>query len=457
MFIKKLISSDYLSKAFDLIGEGLSNHPQCLQLKYYHALALARIGNDAIAVKIVRNILKDKNLSEDLKSEIISLNGRIEKDLYLSVTDESLKQTHAKRSATLYFKAFNLTKSAYSGINAATMFFLSGQTKKSQSIAECVIEQINRDLATNRNDYWILATLAEAQLILRKIKDAILSYKKAVELANDNLGDIASMWRNISLLETNIYIPEELKKIFSFGNVVVFSGHMIDHPDRTKSNRPLRFPQDNRLEDSLRNTIKNKLNDLNATIGYCSLAAGSDILFALEMLERKAELHIVLPFEKNDFYITSVDFGEKRLKKWRHLFDEILEKATEVHYATEEPYLGDDILFSYTNDFMQGLAINRANRLMAKAHALLVLEPQSVSATGGTNDFLQRWESNNYPYDIINLKDIRYQTVMDLKYTKTNPSPAKNQSVDQPMLKTLSIRREVKIMLFADVKNFSKL
>ena len=88
--------------------------------------------------------------------------------------------------------------------------------------------------------------------------------------------------------------------------------------------------------------IREKLDELNATIGYASAACGSDILFGEQLCargkERHVEYHIVLPFALHDFYSTSVDFGVPEMQAWRVRCDALLTRPTEVHYATTEPF-----------------------------------------------------------------------------------------------------------------------
>src|SRR5262249_1745755 len=137
--------------------------------------------------------------------------------------------------------------------------------------------------------------------------------------------------------------------------------------------------------------INEVLADLNATVGFCSAACGSDILFAERMLERQAEVHIVLPFARDDFYSSSVDFGLPEMAPWRLRCDTVLERATQVHYATTEGYLGHDVLFDFGNSFMQGLAILRAKQRGVIAQAVAVLDATASARQGGTTSFLGAW------------------------------------------------------------------
>ena len=108
------------------------------------------------------------------------------------------------------------------------------------------------------------------------------------------------------------------------------------------------------------------------------------ILFAEQMLEHQKELHIVLPFNAADFYATSVDFGLAEMSQWRKRCDHVLAHATEVHYATTESFLGDEVLFEFVNTFTQGLAITRAAQLGVEPYALAVHDPAAPGLFGGT-------------------------------------------------------------------------
>lgn len=176
-----------------------------------------------------------------------------------------------------------------------------------------------------------------------------------------------------------INIPDELFDAPGAGTVVIFSGHMIDSPNRT----PMRFPDSG--ERRAADAIRDKIQALNAKIGYSSAACGGDILFLEAMQNREAETHIFIPFLKQDFIRTSVSFSHKR---WIERFDNVLSKATSVTYSTEERYQGNDILFRYCNDCMREAALLHAAKLGKEVIGLLLLEERSESEPGGTRDML---------------------------------------------------------------------
>jgi class 3 adenylate cyclase len=108
--------------------------------------------------------------------------------------------------------------------------------------------------------------------------------------------------------------------------------------------------------------------------GYGSLGCGSNILFAEALLSHGAELHVVLPFRKEEFIQLFVTPGGPL---WVNRFQSCLDKATTVNYATDESFLGDQELFKYASHFATGLALLRGSYLDTSVQ-------QIVPVTSGT-------------------------------------------------------------------------
>ena len=452
-FGRRLIQAGHPTRAFDLIREGRRRHEGDAELQYLAALALARGGNVSMASGCTYDLLQRSDLDPPLKVEALSLIGRLNKDLYARAKSPRLRARFARESADFYGKAYRLSGGFFPGINAATMSLLMGRRRKARSIAADLVRQLKAQLSSSREtrDYWLLATLGEAHIILGDQDGAASWYREAVTCTAGNVGDLASARRQAMLLRDKTEVSEEVLALLSRGRLVAFAGHMIDHPSRQARKLPTRFPPDPRLERSVSRAIRKELDSLNAGVGYCSAACGSDILFAEQMLKRDAELHIVLPFDRGDFYHTSVDFGLPEMARWRKRCDRVLAQATEVHFGTTEPFLGDDVLFEFTNTFTQGLAITRARELGVEPCALVVLDPSSSKRIGGTRYFKERWTSSGREARVIDLAALRANAPVKARGLTRGPS--------RPNAKVAKgkIKRQLKAMLFADVKNFSKL
>ncbi len=88
--------------------------------------------------------------------------------------------------------------------------------------------------------------------------------------------------------------------------VFLFSGHMIDAPDRELP----RFPAGK--ERAAATAISSKLDELRgnpADMGLCSGACGGDLLFAEACLEHGINLQIRIPFDEPTFLKNSVTFA----------------------------------------------------------------------------------------------------------------------------------------------------
>ena len=88
--------------------------------------------------------------------------------------------------------------------------------------------------------------------------------------------------------------------------VFLFSGHMLDKPDRKEA----RFPAVS--EAAVRQAIAKTLNQLGAgpsDIGLCGGACGGDLLFAETCLGFGMHLEIHIPFDEAVFLETSVTFA----------------------------------------------------------------------------------------------------------------------------------------------------
>ena len=222
------------------------------------------------------------------------------------------------------------------------------------------------------------------------------------------MGDVASMSRQVTLIRRMSPVSDEILDVFDLGKIVVFAGHLIDHPDRLSNRRlKVRFPPDPDLEEAVRQVIRQKLIKMNARIGYCSVACGADILFAEELLKlKRTTLHVVLPFALKDFYKTSVDFGledNEYLQKWRERCDKVIRAASEVHYATNDLFLGDEVLFDYGNSFSQARAqqttTGRTGRGVTAVVELFTHRPPVIFVLQGASHDSESGYRNHPPSD----------------------------------------------------------
>jgi len=203
----------------------------------------------------------------------------------------------------------------------------------------------------------------------------------------------------------------------------------------------LMFEEDGAEEPALAGRIAATLDELDAREAYGPLACGADILIAEAMLARGGRLDVVLPFAEDDFIAVSVLCGGE---SWLPRYLACRDAAHAVHFATPLAYVDDDNQFAYNTRFAMGLSALRARELGAEAVQLAVSSntARSFSETGiaGTAADIGIWER------------------LGKRTVTVDAGPvARNLRFPPKQVAPEHVRREIRSILFADYKGFSRL
>lgn len=438
--------------AYDVLAQGLKNWPSDLRLQQLLALALARSGATHRANSLLLELLESGHQDE----ETLGLLARTHKDLWIQATNPEEQKRQLSLAAERYEQAYHLTGSYYPGINAATMAMLLGEEERAGAIArevrELCLQKLKPVSQRSGYEYWLLATLGEAALILREWSEAEDWYAQAVQLGQGRYGDLSSTRRNAMLLVQ--YLEGDTGRVrqwFHMPRVVVFSGHTIDPPGRSK----LRFPP--QMESTVYQAIRDRLAQLDASLGYASAACGSDILFLEAILERKGEAHIVLPYNKEQFIKNAVDIIPG--SNWIERFEQVLKQATEVIVASNRKLQESHILYEYGNRLLHGLAKMRSEQLDTELVPLAVWNGKPSNDLGGTASVIQHWRKWGYEVEVIDLESILQQQSFTLPIRSEDDPTTCNLEASSPPAPASSLEssRQIMALLFADAVNFSKL
>ncbi|MBK5278120.1 MAG: DUF4071 domain-containing protein [Bacteroidia bacterium] len=384
--IEKLIHQGHYFEARSLATSTLSESDD-LRVKQLHALAISKSGGAQAAKDYLEPIYQKH--PED--PETAGILGGIYKELFKN----SQETKYALLSRDTYHQNFTATGNYYTGINAATMSIIAGKAAKGKEIAG---ELINK-LSESSSDFWEVATLAEAHLIKRDKTKAMSLYFQVIQMAGDDWGKINSVFNQLWLLNHYLPVPSEILKAFSPPTVVAFVGHMIDHQDRLMP----RFPEV--IELKVKNSISNAIKTLHAKIGYCSLACGSDILFAEAMAETNAQVTIYLPFNKADFLKTSVAFAGEH---WVKRFEDLIKKYP-VKVMTSENFDGNAELFSFHGKVLLGTSLLKSQLLHADAGLITVQSQRDLEGKeGGTRDMINTWP---FPSKIVRINPDEFHSL----------------------------------------------
>ena len=376
--------------AYDVLGEGHEKIPGDLRLTQLFCLSLIKCGYLIKARNLLSRLVKQGKQDE----ETLGILGRVYKEMWSISSDGAPDHPSLKKSRNLYLKAFANTRGNYSGINAASLSLIMGDLKTAHKLARMVINICSESLKEeqNKKDYWIIATLGEAFILLGKQKQAEKYYGLARKISGKNYSSIASTRRQLTLLSRYTDVDESVLATLQIPPVVAFTGHMLDAPTRKSPRFPVAAVQ------PVVRRIDAVLKQLDAGISYSSAACGADVLFLECMQKRGAETNVILPFDRDDFFDTSVSFAGQ---EWVHRADQVLERASRVNHANQGRYGGDDLLFAYANTMIMGQAILRSRLLETDAHLLTVWDGKRNGAAGGTSEFVEIWESLGMPITAI--------------------------------------------------------
>jgi class 3 adenylate cyclase len=420
--------------AYDVLGEALAFRPQDARLKTLRALALARCGAAGKANAILRELYEGGQRDE----EIVGILASTHKTLWLETGAAEARALHLRRCAELYVEAYELSGGYWSGINAATFAWLTGDRPRAEKLAGAVRAACLREIEkTGAEDCWLSATLGEAALVLGEIEDAKAWYRRAYGALRGGYGNLAATRRNARLLLSERSLQQSfLSECLPRPHVVVFTGHLVDAPGRASP----RFPP--AREATVRAKIRERLAERDAKIGFAQAACGSDILFLEAMLERGGEINIVLPSAPENFVKTSVEVAPGN---WGERFKTVMRRAKSV-IVSSESYIGD-VSYAYANLMLFGLAKSHARRIDADVGALAVWDGKP-GALGGTASAVEMWSERGQSVSVIDPMTGRVES-----RTPAQADPA------LPALQELEEANPYRLvtMLFADAVGFSKL
>jgi class 3 adenylate cyclase len=407
-----------LLTAFDLAERGLARHPDDISLKHRAVLALARAGSTEQA----RRRFAEYGLAEIPTEDVAALGARIVKDIAIAASGEG-RRLHAARSAELYRAIFARTGGYYPAINAATLSMIAGEPDRARELAAHALR-----LVDGTEDYYAAATEAESLLLLGQADQARTALARAATLRGDDEGAVATTRRQLRLVCEATGIDQEILTVLAGRAVVHYCGHLISSAGRFRTGN----------EEAVSKRIEAEVRRNTPGYAYGSLANGGDILWAETLLAHGAELHVVLPFARDEFVAASVAPGGPG---WVERFDRCLTAATSVAYATEDAFLGDDVLFRYGAELAMGLALLRARYLDAEARQLALWDGAPAQGAAGTAIEVAAWQKLGLPVTVV----------------APNGGQPSGDSAGSPVVVSTPPGRVVRAMLFADISGFSKL
>lgn len=350
-----------------------------------------------------------------------------------------------RRSRDAHLRAFRWHRHGDSGVHAARQSWLLGERDLARAVAVEALEARGQapERSSPKEGFLQAVNEAECRLLTGHPEAAEALYRGALAGSKPHYAWVVeARQRLLALAAQGFPLPGDLLDLLRPPVILIGAGQPLDPPWAPVPLFPAAY------EDVIRRAIQERLDALDPQIGYSSAGAGSDLLFVEAMLERDAEVHLVLPCAAEDFARERVAHAGPR---WERRFRQALKLATSVTYATDEAYLGHDWLFRFNNQIIDGLARLRADLLGSEPYLLLVWDYAADNAAGTAADFMDHWP------DPTRLRLIDLDEARD-EHPELQSVPAPDAALRPP---PRGLRREPqrvpKTLLFADIQGFSKL
>lgn len=397
--------------------EGGSPHPR---FRYLQVLALAQMGD----ARRAERLYDDYGLGELTDDEdALALRGRLHKDRAFG--ESGAKRQHQfEQASRAYLRACEVRSGYFPMINAATTAWAAGDAGMARDLARRVLDQPE---VIAQGSFFAAASAAEALVILGRADEAGQLIARALAPGGVGQGDRSSAYRQLDWLCGAAKTPPAMRSALLDqlrpAPVITFTGHM--------------YRQDDPHEAALLARISRELDDLGSAIAYGALACGADIVIAEEILRRGGELHVVLPFLRNDFVEVSVRPGGEA---WVARFDACMEKAASITFATRMEYVRHNGQFAYASLLAMGLTQLRARQIAASGVQIAVWDGRPAGGESGAGADVAVWRGLNGETRVI------------------DPGLV-NRALDRPagQAATDESARVVRAIIFSDYKGYSQL
>ncbi|WP_026942244.1 adenylate/guanylate cyclase domain-containing protein [Hellea balneolensis] len=414
----------YYFMAFDEAMAALKDNPNDVSLKHISVLSLLRGG----ALKAAETLFKNFELAKEMHEDILALSGRIIKGRIEEKNGPSSPSLYAD-AATLYEQTYEQTRGGYSGVNAASLWYMAGDKKRARHLAQTILRSYeNSGPELEVPNYYFHATRAECLFLLENEGAAASALKKALEVDPDNHAARATTIKQFKMLGYG-ELPTCARPL-QIPPCVHYTGHLF-YIGEPRPERSLTAVETKTLSDE----IKQMMERSPSSLAFGALAAGADILFAEGFLDRGVDLHLVLPVPIVDFKRLSVTpMGSE----WAERFEAIIPQAKSIRIILDDPGDFDALDLRMGSLIAMGLTRLTAERLSAGVQQFSVMDKQGQEAhPAGTQLDTRLWHDSGGETQNIDW-----------------PHPRQDKpTVPLPQ----SDRRAFRAMLFTDLKGYGGL
>ena len=421
--------------AIEIAKKALALAPDDIIVRQQKAIAHERLGQFIEARQILEALDQEGGAAANrARGETRGLLGRIAKSEWRanaraadgSWRDNDFTRGLLRQSLRAYASAFRAAPDNYfPAINAVGLSHLyrriTGQNPPGLDLEglkhglrwaiSCARENAGND---REGRYWLRATEAEFLLLEGNLGEARSTYADAASSATSWF-QLESSRQQLLMYKELQFEPEGVNAVLAVldtalsryekpsktepKRVVLFSGHMVDHPDRRGPGKakPERFPASK--ADAAVAELSGRLKAIGVgpdDVGLCGGACGGDILFAEACLARGMRLHVFIPESEPKFLQSSVNFAGP---EWQERFFAVVRRP-EVEYRVQTDALGEPPQFG--NPPRKIDIYDRNNRWLTytaiaygldRLRVLCLWNQQPGDGPGGTADMIKLVQS----------------------------------------------------------------
>ncbi|MFT5470668.1 MAG: tetratricopeptide (TPR) repeat protein [Verrucomicrobiales bacterium] len=417
-----LLQRGYPLWANEVVIEGAKITPESVRLRQLHALGLLRTGRTGRASSILQELIAEDE--KNRTGETLGLLASSYKASWKAALDETEKGEALEKCYRTYRTAFEQTRDYYPGINAATMAVISGDPKAGREIAAQVEVICQRAVDEGDRSFWTLSTIAEAALVKGESERAAAAYKEAIEVAPDDIASVSATRRQALMLAKKLGIDDApFRHALPLPPVAVFGGIPSWCEDG------IFLPK---IEDAgvLREQMRAQIRESGLKVAYATGIGVGDLDFLEAMLEEKGEIHFVLPAPLEDLSRFFAKFGAAG-EAWGQRLERDLNQASSIAVVSRELGSANSEVFNYANRILAGAAVLRGKMLDTPTRLVQLAEAQKPIV-------------NPFPNCHV-FEQVHRMTVSNIDWGTMISTT------------TSGLKAEVKGILFADLKGYSKM
>jgi adenylate cyclase len=409
-----LRTGDYF-RAYDLAISDLEANPNNLYSQYAILLSLARTGANRQArarLTTLLDVTKSINdIPPQLAEDFAAMDGRLFKNLALEESGEK-RRTLAAQSAHRYENAYSIRGGYFPAINAATMWLIADEPEKSRAMAQNALA----DIGQTPNEYWPLATAAEAYLLLGEATKARGALAAALASPAVDFANVAVTRRQLAMICDKLAV----------------SWPSIDLPP---SSVIIHYCADGNAElssseaDELSAKIDQLISGQNLISAFGTIRNNTELFLTERLLARGVDVQLILPSEARILADTNRDSHDT----FFHQLMACLGKLRSPFLVMSSGAPISHALLVHSVRCAMGLAIMRANLLMIEA-SQIVIRCDRHDADSDTTNVMDIWNRLGRNQTIIDCPAERSEIVSELPLSDY----------------------ETKAFVFCDIKGFSK-